>query len=236
MALSSTSVIIGKDLHGNVVPVTLYNTGLTDDQGNALYQLGSAVRPTDVGGLGAYSLSMISGTIAAGLAANSPVFSFRWAPATASQLALIKRISVSVASLGTGFTAGVGLLALYIARGFTASDTGGTAATLTGNNNKLRTAFGTTGVANLQIANTGTLTPGTRTLDAQAIAQVIFGVSTATNTVMQPSVNILQRDQSAGDWPVVLANNEGLILQATVPVTGTWQLQIGIDWLEVAGF
>lgn len=243
-----TSVIFGKDQFGNAVPLALYSTGLTDQAGNPLYNLSSGAieagsqaertvaRPTDVGALGAYTVSAISGTIAAGLGAASPVFSFRWSPAVTTQLAIIKRVAVSMASLGTGFTAGTGLLELVAARAFTASDTGGTALALTTNNNKLRTSFGTSLVADARIASTGTLTAGTRTLDGNALAQQVFGVTTATNTVMLATADLIKRDQGAADWPLVLTANEGFIVRATVPATGTFQLQVAVDWLEVASF
>jgi len=231
-----TGLAAGRDNRGNTVIQALYPSGLTDDQGNNLYNLSSAIRPTEVGGLGAYSLSMITGTLPAGLGAASIISAFRWAPSTSGALALIKRVALGMTSLGTGFTAGVGLLNLMVCRSFSANDTGGTAATLTTNNGKRRTSFGTTQVADWRIASTAALGAGTRTPDAQTLAQAVFGVVVATNTVMLPTTAILQADQSAGDWPLVLANNEGFEIQATVPATGTWQMQMLVDWLEVPAF
>jgi hypothetical protein len=77
---------------------------------------------------GAYSVVGVTGTMAAGLGAASPIFSLRWATAQANARALIDRITTSVASLGTGFTAGVGLLEALFARSFTATDYGGVSA------------------------------------------------------------------------------------------------------------
>ena len=62
-------------------------------------------RPNDVGALGAYSLGAVSGVMAAGIAANSPIFSFRYG---GSNLVLLKRVLISAANAGTAFAAGVG--------------------------------------------------------------------------------------------------------------------------------
>jgi hypothetical protein len=195
-------------------------------------------RPIDVGALGAYSVLVSTGTMAAGLSGGSTVFSVRWGDAT--RLALIRRVAIAMMSLGTGFTAGIGLIDMAVARAFSASDTGGTAVTLTTNNAKKRTSFGTSLFPNansdMRISSTAALTPGTRTLDANAMAGLRFGVSVAINTVMQATQNIFGPDLSAGEWPLVLATNEGFILRATVPATGTWQLDVALDWSEVAAY
>lgn len=77
---------------------------------------------------GAYSIVGKTSTMAAGLSAASPIFSFRWATATANAKAFIDRINVSVASLGTGFAAGVGYVDAVMARSFMVPDSGGVAA------------------------------------------------------------------------------------------------------------
>ena len=194
-------------------------------------------RPIDIGSLGAYSLSMVSGTIAAGQGAASPVFAFRWADAT--RYCLIRRISVSMASLGTGFTAGVGLFNLFFARAFTGMDTGGTSPTLTGNNNKRATSMGTTLVtgANVMIANTAALGAGTRTNDSNPLKNIQFGVNASTNTI-QLATSLLDNLDSSHEFPIVLApgSGEGIEIQATVPATGTWQLMVQVDWEEVTAY
>lgn len=178
-----------------------------------------------------YSVSALTGTIAAGASANSPIFSFRWG--STSLKGIIHRILVSMNSLGTGFTAGVGRFDLVVARAFTASDTGGTALTLTTNNGKLRTAYATTGVTDARISSTAALSAGTRTLDAQALANVSFGVSTATNAVMLATYDIWSPSDT---MPLVLSANEGFIIAATVPATGTWSANVQVEWQEGVGF
>jgi hypothetical protein len=187
----------------------------------------------DVGPLGAYVVSAVTGSIAAGLSAASPLLSFRWGDAT--RLALVRRVTVAMAALGTAFTAGVGLFDFIAARSFSASDSGGNALTLTTNNAKRRTNMGTSLVTDLRAASTGTLTAGTRTLDAQALTTVMYAVGAATNTVYLPSADLFYPD-AAGEDPLILAQNEGFIVRATVPATGVWQAVFTVEWREVASY
>lgn len=190
-------------------------------------------RPADVGSLGSYSLLASTGTMAAGLAAAAPIFAFRWSDAT--RFATIRTVRIALTSLGTGFTAGVGFIDMVAARGFTVSDTGGTAVVLTGNNGKKRTSFGSSLVGDFRISSTATLTAGTRTLDANALSGVRFGVNANTNAVQLATTAIWTPDYS-GDWPLVLAQNEGFVIRATVPATGTWTGDVAIEWDEVTSF
>ena len=196
---------------------------------------GPVIIGSQAGGLaGSYYKSLASGTMAAGLAANAPVFSFRYG---GTGYAIIKNVTVSVANGGTAFTAGTANLSMYAARAFTASDSGGTAGTLTGNNGKLRTSFGTTNVADFRIASTAALTAGTRTLDTDPIANFVAGIpaTTANYQIVNPVTSYQARDQ-AGDYPFTLANNEGFVIQANVPATGTWSFTVTVIWDEFATY
>lgn len=207
------------------------------------------IRPTDVGVLGSYIIAVESGTMAAGLAAAAPIFSVRWGDATRTMV--VRRIGLVAKNLTTAFTAGVTLFELIQARSFTASDTGGTAVTLTTNNAKRRTSFGTSLVTDMRIASTATLTAGTRTLDATA-SQLIRGFVPATSVnypfVGRGSANapgastiayslewsdLFGLDVSS-EWPLTFVTNEGFIIRATVPATGTWTFGVLLEWSEVA--
>lgn len=190
-------------------------------------------RPLDVGALGSYKMTLSTGTMAAGLAAASPIVSFRW---TTTNICIVRRIDLALISLGTGFTAGTALLECVAARTFSASDTGGTAATLTGNNNKMRTSFGTTTVGDLRMSSTATLSAGTRTLDAQPFAINRFGITVTTNAVMLATTPVFYPQVGNGEYPLTLAQNEGFIIRATVPATGTWTGDVTIQWDEVTSF
>jgi len=172
-----------------------------------------------------------SGTMAAGLAGGAPVFSFRYG---AANLAIIRKVIAEADDITTAFVAGAGKFDLIAARSFTASDTGGTAGTLTTNNGKLRTSFVATGVSDFRISSTATLTAGTRTLDAQPLASVEFAVSTAIDAGLLPTTNLFLAE--IGQSPFILAQNEGFVIQATVPGTGTWVFSARVCWDEVSAF
>lgn len=184
-------------------------------------------RPIDVGTLGAYQKAMASGTIGAGLAGASPVYSFRYG---GSKLCIVRKVLISAGDL-VGFTAGFALFNMFAARAFSASDTGGTAATLTGNNGKLRTSMGTTEVADIRIANTGALSAGTRTKDDDPMATLSASVITTAGLPLFEKAELYRAH--AGEWPLILAQNEGFVIEATVPATGTWKLGIDTAWEEV---
>jgi hypothetical protein len=194
---------------------------------------------------GSYSKGMASGVIAAGLGAGSIVYSFRFAPASSSQtkLALVRRVLVSAAVGATGFTAGSGRLDLFAARPTPANSppnawvdpTGGTSATLTGDNANLRTSFPATSVGGIVIASTGALTQSVSnppTLDTDPLASMQLACGGTAGTVMAAGGSVLFGQKTA-EYPLVLAVNEGFQIKATVPATGVWGLSVNVDWDEV---
>lgn len=192
-----------------------------------------ALRPPDV--LGSYSICVKTGAMAAGIAADAPVFSFRWTEA--ERVAVIHRVTVALSSLATGFTAGVGIVNAIVARAFTANDTGGSAvsfAAAAANSGKRRTGFRTAAPL-MRIATTAALGAGTRTIDTLDLAARMFPVTTATNFVHLPTTDLLSQTFD-GAWPLVLEPNEGFLVRATVPATGTWQAQVCVDWSEAPAF
>jgi hypothetical protein len=184
-------------------------------------------RPIVSATLGSYQCALQSGVMAAGLAANSPVWSCRYA---GSNLCLVEKVILDGVGSITGFTAGSALFRLFVTRSYTVFDTLATAATLTGNNCKLRTSFATTGMGNIAIASTATGTHGTGTNDAQPCGAVANSFSaTAGSSIAEAT---LYDGYSIG-YPIVLAANEGLELTASVPATGTWTFGISLKWSEV---
>lgn len=193
---------------------------------------GFPITPQYAGLVGSYSKALTSGTMAAGLAAASPVYSFRYG---GTGNAIIRRVRISATDITTGFAATNATFALYAARAFTASDTGGTAGTLTGNNGKLRTTFPTTAVADIRIASTATLSAGTRTLDTDPLGGVTVGTTTTAGaTFLTSGTTVL--DPVISGFPLSLNNNEGFVVQATVPATGTWVFTVWVDWDEYSTF
>lgn len=183
---------------------------------------------------GSFSLSAITGIMAAGIAGASEVVQFRWVSTT--HLALIKRVRITAGVLGTAFTAGTVLFDLTAARAWTAAGTGGGAATLTTNQAKRRTSMqtsqlGTTG--EVRIATTAALGAGTKTLDTMPLRSVITGVANTAFIPMLAGNDGLLFEANSGDYPLVLAASEGFVIRTTVPATGTWTAHIGIDWEEL---
>lgn len=179
-----------------------------------------------------YYVSPKSGTMAAGLAADSPVFSLRWNPTDSDLKFLLRTLHIGVASLGTGFTAGLATFELFRARPFTVSDSGGTAITLSGGQGKLDSRQAASQVADARIASTATLTAGTRTLDSIAFERIYQSVTNGVNTAFMTEAVLVAPNP---DEPLILNANEGLVLQATVPATGTWQLFLSLVWAELMG-
>lgn len=195
--------------------------------------------------LGCYSAEQGTG-VYAGIAAGGAVWSARWGDAT--RFAVVNQVTVSVIASAPG-TAGRVDRALFFARIFTASDSGGTVYTLTGNNNKLRTANGTSLFTDMRIATNAALGAGTRTLDTQAlgVAATWMDNSTAPNVAAVgttfPQTRIIDRVDlfNAKDnmgYPIVLAQNEGLVvtMPSVEPTSVSLSTFVGIKWCEVTTF
>jgi len=188
--------------------------------------------------MNSYRVQLATGTMAAAMAANSPIFGFRWTHAT--KIARVREIHVGLESLGTGFTAGVGSFAVWKATAWTADDSGGTAPTL-GEDGQMVSSAGAAS-AGLRIATTAALTPGTRTLDGQTHGLLAFTISAAANTVFQvvgsPPLLLTEASQLMPPKPPLspppfhLVTNEGFLIHATVPATGTWTGRIRVVWDE----
>ncbi len=191
------------------------------------------MRPSEL--LGAYELGLVSGNLS-GVVAAATVFSFRWAPATSTNLCLIRRVEIGFSTI-TAFTTAQSLqYSLQVARQWTANDTGGLSAAFTQTNTaKFRTTMPTSAFAGggqIMIANTGANTAGTRTLDTQAMA-FVNGSSTAIGTTML-NTPIIQ--QQTGDYPLILATNEGFIINnvQTMGGAGVINLFVNVEWFELA--
>lgn len=164
-----------------------------------------SLRPTQV--LGWYSLGAQTGPLTL-VAAAGAIFSFR---NSGTNLMLIRQVGVGFIAT-TAFAAAQRVdYALFVARAFTASDTGGTAIAITGNNGKHRTSLATPNSVDCRIATTAALVAGTKTLDVNSQAQIGTWVGAVGAGVAVNSNNLLAHD--AGDYPLVLAPNEGFNIQ-----------------------
>lgn len=193
-------------------------------------------RPPEI--LGAYQLAAVSGTLG-GVAAGAAVFSWRWNPSVATNLCMIRRVEVGFATT-TAFTAAQSVqYSMTIARSFTGSDSGGTSLSLAqANTGKMRTAMPNsafTSSGNIQIGNTGALTAGTRTLDSFPIGfAATAGPAAAAIPTFMPITPIYQH--LAGDYPLILANNEGFILSNVIAMgaAGIINLTVNVEWMELS--
>lgn len=181
---------------------------------------------------GAYQLSLTSGALTT-VAANAPIFSFRYAPGT-NTVCVVKRVSIGyVATTAFGAAQQMGF-GLFVARNFSGSDSGGNAATLTGNNNKYRTSLATTAVTDIRIGSTTGLTVGTRTLDSQAIGQTFYWVPGVGTSLVQ--TELISYD--ANDYPLVLASGEGFVInnQVLMGATGVGTAIVNVEWFEANAY
>jgi len=211
------------------------NSGtVAEVDGTAYRAMRATLRPIDPGALGAYRISQLSGTMAAGLAANSEVFQFRWSDAT--RLCVVTSVSWDgLSGSATAFAAGFGKVDMLVARSWTADGSGGSAATITGNNAKQRTSMGATLLGASRIASTAALGAGTKTLDTQAVGQYSAAFGTGTSVQWVPQFDLFHADPG-GESPLVFAQNEGFVVRATVPATGTWQFGVTVAWTEVTAY
>jgi len=179
-------------------------------------------------GAGSYGIETVTGTMAAGLAANAEIVQFRWTSATA--LCSVEEISMWAGSIGA-FTAGFFRFRVVPARGWTAAGTGGGTATLTGNNAKLQTVKATTAVSQIRTATTIALGAGTKTLDSQGVGSIGGSVpNVAGDPLISPKGVLFS---ACPLQPLVLAANEGFVILATVPATGTFTAGFNFRWSEV---
>ncbi len=186
--------------------------------------------PIDYGIGGCFQFASKSGAMAAGLAASAPIFGFRWTSSTL--YAILQRLRITAWSTGTGFTAGLATFDLFKASSWTVADTGGTTESLVSPNAKLRASMAASSVAEIRRSTTATLTAGTRTLDAQPSASITKAVSNAVNTLFVDHADLFYKPNA--EHPLLLTQNEGFVIQATVPATGTWAFTIHPEWAEVS--
>lgn len=193
-------------------------------------------RPLDHLALGHYRLSTIVALVVT-QAANGTLFSFRWGNAT--NVCVITKLRLSLLQTAAATATIMPSYQVFIARAFTASDSVGTAITLTGNEMKKRTNMGTTLVTDIRkSAVAAGVTAGTRTLDANPIMEMLTNstITTPNSTQYEKELEI---DMGHGNHPVVLAQNEGFIVRGPTVVfgaAGTANLVVDVSWAEMAVF
>ena len=191
------------------------------------------VRPIDFGSNGIYSVGGTSGTMAAGLGAAAVVYSFQ--NGTSSPvLALVRKVIIGAGGIGA-FTAGFTAFSLNVCRSFSVADSGGTGLKPTGNSSRLRTTgMVASQIGDIRIATTGALTLGTRTPDGSNLATQVSATTATAGNVVFPVFPLFEA--RVGEYPLVLAAQEGFEILATVPATGTWTFSVQTMWEEVSSY
>lgn len=185
-------------------------------------------RPPEV--TGAYRLSQRSGTIAASTAAGSLLYAFRY---TGSGVAVVSTVRIGLNVL-SGYTQGSISFGLWFTRSYTATETTNyTAATLSGNNAKLRTSFSTTSAV-AGICTTTGITGGTGTDDANPASSLTFNLP--GTIVGQPVQDFMTFSMQS--YPLVCGQNEGFRIRndTAFAATGTSQLAVSIEWFEATSY
>jgi hypothetical protein len=197
-------------------------------------------RAASYGALGMYRTGGGSGTMAAALGANGEVYQFRWADPT--NIALVHRVNMSIGAIAAATAAALVGFNLFVARNWAVSGTGGSRIGFAGNTNKLRVSMDSSLVNDAGISTTTNLGAGTKSLDAQPIGAVRFGIgtgaiSTHLRKTLLPSTSLFNAD-TEGQAPIVLAQNEGFVVRNHViwPATMTWHFVVNVSWAEAASF
>lgn len=189
-----------------------------------------------------YAVAVQTGAVAAGAAANSEILQFRWD--NANYMAAITEVSLTGVIATTAFAAGAITFKMTSSRAFTVNGSGGTALVFGGDSNvdnaALRTTMADSRVSDFRIATTAALTAGTQALEANDIGQITThssgGVGAATpiiGSIYLPVTTLFKADQTTGHYPLVLAEDEGFVVRATVPGTGVWIAGLLVRWAEV---
>ena len=197
---------------------------------STMQALRTTLRPMQV--LGWYSIGAQSGALTLAAAAGA-IFSLRNAGAN---LLIVRRVGVGFIATAAFTVAQRVDYGLIVARTFTASDTGGTPIAVTGNNGKHRTSHAAPTNIDCRIAIAAVLTAGTKTLDANHLSQTGAWVGAAGAGLPISQNNLFSHD--AGDFPLVLAPNEGFNIQniTLMGAGGVGIAYVNLEFAEVATF
>ena len=193
--------------------------------------------PKRNGGLGGYYQASWKSGLMTGIAANAPVFSFRWAPAVRAdgrilscQLKFLKVFALTITAFGA---AQVVEFDTFTQRLWTASDTGGTAGIPASGDQKRMNDFPDSafvGGGDIRISNTAALGVGTRPGEAIASSSFAFW-SSGIGVGLVPAIIETWDEHHV---PMVFEPNQGFVIQNSVLMgaSGVVQLWVDIGWME----
>ena len=193
-------------------------------------------RPIEYGALGHYRFAQNIGLVVS-QAAGASLMSFRWGDAT--RFAVINKVRLSLIQTAAATATIMPSFQVFIARGYSTSDTGGTVISTATNNTKKRTTMGSSLVTDARFSTVAAgLTAGARTLDALPVLEM---PTQQTITTPNATLYAAELDIGAGDGnhPIVLAQNEGLVVRGPTVVfgvAGTANLVVEMSWAEVNSY
>lgn len=213
-------------------------------------QVGSIPQPLAYTTLGHYSAVLTTGTIGAGMAGLGELVQMRW-PSTTRFCAIQEVTVLEFWNVATAWTAGRFLFDVIKSTGWTVDGTGGGAVAVATPQLKMRTSMGATLFSTgFRLATTAALGAGTKTLltlpfgatygmvDAVA-AKYHIPQSNVVATLSPASgdgIKLFKVDLASGEHPMLLVQDEGISIRATVPATGTWSASFLVKWAELAAF
>ena len=183
----------------------------------------------------AYSVSSVTGTIAAALAANSSVFAMRLDPGS-PLLAFIERIRLQYTTIVAYTTPVTANRRLAIYRGSGAAASGGTALATaaqkdsTSSPSECNSAQG----GDIRISTTGALTVTGITYETQEFATMPLVHVGAAGAYSEVIFEFATTESS----PIILQPGQLLAVRNPVAMdaAGTWQLAVRVDWHEAAAW
>lgn len=195
------------------------------------------LRPLDsTVSLGSYQQGLLTGSMAAGLVANSEVMQFRYSGAN---VAIVNQVTFEGVAASTAFAAGALNFRLLFADAWSADGSGGNAIATTLEANQLDSQY-TIPTATLRVASTAALGIGTKTL--QGVTANVQGLGLAAGFTAPATPGVGQQmakdsnfyhTSAAYDHPLVLRQNQGIVVVATVPATGVWISGFTVSWTEM---
>lgn len=183
---------------------------------------------------GAYS-GLVTG-VAAGSATAGHLWACRFVTPTntvtdARRFAVIQRLRIRSFTITSYTAAQEVLLAVFKLTAYTAAHTGATAITPVKKSESYAAPLMTA-----RIADTGALTAGTQTLSTDPIRSGAFAERAAADVVPKGAIDILLTTEDLIRDPIILGNNEGLLLRNEVAMgaAGVARIVVEMDWRETS--
>lgn len=195
--------------------------------------MSSSNLPLATNSKGHYRTSLTA-TLVSTLAANARVFTFR---NTGSNLLIPTRLTMRAVQASAG-TAQLALISVIRCTGFSVSDTTNTASFTASVMSARGDMTAAPGGAQLLLYNGAAagMTGGTLTKDTNSLSALPIAVTAAANTTLWQAEAF--DGAAAGAHPLVIANNEGIVVENTFVNTTSYGVSLVIDfaWAEVGSF